>query len=336
MELLLEGWGIRAVIVIGGLLACLLIVVASFSSPQAQARRRLRGRMQRVKQAVAGGGPHRQGPALSVKRRTKDSSFAQLDLLIKRLLPRPELLRERLSRTGRNITLGEYVLINVVLVAAATYGFHSLLKLAWSSSILGGIAVGLGVPHLAISLIIRRRVDKFVELFPEAIDLIIRGLKSGLPVPESIKVVGEELADPVGVEFRTIAHSMKLGGTLEDALWAAAKRVAVPEFRFFVISLSVQRETGGNLTETLENLSDILRKRRAMKGKIRAMSSEAKTSAMILGSLPFIMFGLILMMNPGYVGQLFTDPRGVMMVVAGIVSLLIGIGIMMKMIKFEI
>lgn len=335
MEFNFAGFDIRAVIAIVGLVVCLIIVVASFRGQTAKARRRLRGRMQRVKQ-TATGGPRRTTQALSVKRRTEDSSFAQLDKLIKRFLPRPELLRERLSRTGRSTTLGEYVLVNLILTLFAAYGFHKMLEFTWASSLLAGVAVGLGVPHVVVGFIIRRRVDKFIDLFPEAIDLIIRGLKSGLPVPESIKVVGEELSEPVGGEFRTIAQAIKLGSTLEEALWAATKRISIPEFKFFVISLSVQRETGGNLTETLENLTDILRKRRAMKGKIRAMSSEAKTSAIILGSLPFILFGLIMILNPGYVGQLFEDPRGVMMVAAGCTSLLVGVAIMMKMIKFEI
>jgi len=335
MEFNFGGLDLRAVILLGGLVVCLVIVVATFRGRAAQARRRLKGRMQRVTRNNSGA-PRRQARALSVKRRTQDSSFGQLDKLIKRYVPRPELLRERLARTGRDISLGEYVLLNLLLVLVAGYVFHRLIGFPFAASALAGVAIGLGVPHFGVGFVIGRRINKFIDLFPDAIDLIVRGLKSGLPVPESIKVVGEELADPVGAEFRTIAHAIKLGTTLEDALWGAAKRIDTPEFRFFVISLAVQRETGGNLAETLENLTDILRKRRAMKGKIRAMSSEAKTSAMILGSLPFILFGVIMVLNPGYVGQLFDDPRGVMMVVVGFGSLLTGIGIMMKMIKFEI
>ncbi len=335
MEFNFGGLDLRAVILLGGLVVCLAVVVASFRGPTAQAKRRLKRRMQRAKQTTSG--PSRvQARAVSVKRRTQDSSFAQLDKLIKRLVPRPELLRERLARTGRDITLGEYVLLNLLLVLVAGYAFDHLVGFSFVSSALAGVAIGLGVPHFGVGFAIQRRINKFIDLFPDAIDLIVRGLKSGLPVPESIKAVAEELADPVGAEFRTIQHAIKLGTSLEDALWSAAKRIDTPEFRFFVISLSVQRETGGNLAETLENLTDILRKRRAMKGKIRAMSSEAKTSAMILGSLPFILFALIMVLNPGYVGQLFDDQRGVMMVVVGFGSLLTGIGIMMKMIKFEI
>jgi tight adherence protein B len=133
-----------------------------------------------------------------------------------------------------------------------------------------------------------------------------------------------------------MSDSIKFGWTLEDALWDAAKRLDTPEFRFFCISLAVQRETGGNLAETLENLSDILRRRRQMQLKIKAMSSEAKASAIILGSLPFVMFGLIFFVNRGYVMQLFEDPRGLMMVAGGLTILGIGCLVMMKMVRFEV
>lgn len=144
------------------------------------------------------------------------------------------------------------------------------------------------------------------------------------------------MEDPVGIEFRRITNSVKLGQTLEEALWDASRRLDTPDFKFFVISLSVQRETGGNLAETLHNLGDILRKRQQLKLKIKAMSSEARASAYIIGSLPFIMLGILMMINRKYVMVLFTDPRGLIFVGVGL--LLIGLGalIMSKMVKFEI
>lgn len=129
---------------------------------------------------------------------------------------------------------------------------------------------------------------------------------------------------------------MKLGQTLEEILWETAQRVDVPEFRFFVISISIQRETGGNLAETLENLSDVLRKRQQMRLKVRALSSEARASAMIIAALPFVMMGIIMMVNSGYIMQLFEDDRGIAMLVGAGISLCTGIIVMAKMIKFEI
>jgi tight adherence protein B len=144
------------------------------------------------------------------------------------------------------------------------------------------------------------------------------------------------MADPVGREFRLITDAIKFGTTLEKALWDASDRLGIQEFKFFVISLSVQKETGGNLGETLANLSDILRRRHQMKLKIKAMSSEARASAMILGSLPFIMFGIIFLLNTDYAMDLFTDPRGRAMLVAVLLIMGMGILVMRKMVRFEI
>ena len=273
---------------------------------------------------------------LSVKRNDSASSIASLDKLLQRTIPNPALLRARLQATGFQINIGQYVLGNLVVMAVIAAGLHLGLALSWGSSGLAGFGLGLALPHFLVGFLGKRRSKKFIDNFPEAIDLIVRGLKSGLPTQEGIKVVAAEMGDPIGTEFREIADSLKLGKTLDDALWDAAKRLDIPEFKFFVISLSVQRETGGNLAETLENLGTILRARRQMKVKVKAMSSEAKASAIIIGSLPFIMFLIIFLMNPGYASQLFTDSRGVIMVIAGLLSIGIGIGVMAKMIRFEI
>jgi tight adherence protein B len=124
--------------------------------------------------------------------------------------------------------------------------------------------------------------------------------------------------------------------SLTDALWTIAPNVDTPEFRFFIISLTIQQDTGGNLAETLENLGGIVRRRKQMKLKIKAFSSEAKASAYIIGSLPFVMFAILMMMNPGYASQLYTDPRGIIMIGAGLTSYAIGIGVMAKMVRFDI
>jgi tight adherence protein B len=179
-------------------------------------------------------------------------------------------------------------------------------------------------------------LNAFTAEFPQAIDLIVRGLKSGLPVPASMRAVADEIKDPVGKEFTIISDRLKIGQTLDDALHKTTQRIPTPEFNFFVTSLAVQRETGGNLGETLENLSNVLRQRRQMKQKIKAMSSEATASAMILGSLPFLMFGIMMLLNPNYVGMLFTDPRGMLMLGFGLTCIAIGSAVMAKMVRFEI
>lgn len=333
MELNIAGMDTETLIVIGGAVFSVLLIFLGLKTNPERSRKHLKRRLNRV-----GGGKKaaQAQSAVSVKRSTVDSSLPSLDRLLKKLMPHPEIMRERLRRTGYKVTIGEYVMVNFVIAALSSFLVHNMLAAPWAAALLGGLGLGLGVPHLIIGFLIKRRLNKFTALFPEAIDLIVRGLKSGLPVTESIKVVGEEIVDPVGIEFRSIADAMKLGTTMEDAMWDTAKRLDTPEFKFFVISLSVQRETGGNLTETLDNLSDILRKRRQMKSKVKAMSSEAKASGYIIGSLPFVMFAIIYTLNPGYVSQLFIDPRGQIMLGFAVASMLTGIAVMAKMIKFEI
>jgi tight adherence protein B len=199
-----------------------------------------------------------------------------------------------------------------------------------------GIFFGIGGPHFVIGSMIKRRVRKFNTNFPDAIELMVRGLRSGLPITETLTIVAAEISGPVGIEFRIVADKMKIGRTMEVALQETADRLGTPEFQFFVITLAIQRETGGNLAETLSNLADVLRKRAQMKLKIRAMSSESKASAYIVGSLPFIVFTLVYLMNPKYMGGFFTDQRLIVAGIGAMIWMSIGGLIMAKMVNFEI
>ena len=180
------------------------------------------------------------------------------------------------------------------------------------------------------------RIKSFLKLFPDAIDFIVRGLRSGLPVTESMNMVGKEMEEPLGSIFASIGESVRLGVSLEKALQDTAKKLNTTEFNFFVTSIILQRETGGNLSEILGNLSDVLRKRFMMRLKIKAMSSEAKASAIIVGSLPFVVILALLFVSPGYLDPLIDDPTGNLAAAGATTSLLLGIGIMIKMTKFEI
>lgn len=253
-----------------------------------------------------------------------------------RYLPRQSVLKERLIRAGVNLTVGNYAMLVLGVVAAAATAVLLFTGLNVPTALLIGGAAGLGVPHLAIGFLIGRRRRRFVASFPEAIDLIVRGLKSGLPVSASLATVAEEFGDPLGSEFSKIVYNIRLGETLDGALWQTARRLDIPEFKFFVISLSIQQETGGNLTETLGNLSDLLRRRRQMKLKISALTGEGRASAMILSALPILMFGLINALNSAYAAALYTDKRGMILLGAAVFSMLIGIAIMVKLVKFEV
>lgn len=313
-----------------GVLSLGLLAMALFSG--AKDRRQMQRRLKRAQGMTA---KMQEQEALSV-RRDPTEPLPLFDRLARAVLPNPAKIRQRLVRTGKNISLGQYAL--ACLIIAAVAGAGTKLGLGWPglACLLIGVTLGLLLPHLYIGFLGRRRLNQFNAYFSEAIDLIVRGLRSGLPVTESIKAVGREISDPVGIEFRLIADSITFGMTLQEALWAAAVRIDIPEYRFFAITLGIQQETGGNLAETLDNLSQVLRRRRQMKLKIKALSSEAKASAWIIGSLPFVMFGIIMAENHRYAMTLFTDPRGWIMLICGFVCYGLGIGIMAKMVRFEI
>ena len=271
--------------------------------------------------------------ALQLRRETGDRG--KIDQLVLRFMPRPELLRERLRRTGRPISLGAYGIACLLVAVAGIIGciMGGLSPLIAAPA---GVMLGLWVPHFVIGWMVKRRALKFTLAFPEAIGLMVRGLKSGLPITETFTIVGNETPDPVGSEFRQVSDQIRLGHPPEQALLDAAKRVGTPELKFLVVTLSIQRETGGNLAETLENLDNILRRRRQMKLKVRAMSSEARASAMIIGALPFIMMGILSFVNPDYISLLFTTTRGQHLLLAAATSMSFGIAVMTKMVRFDI
>jgi tight adherence protein B len=259
----------------------------------------------------------------------------RMETLASGLIPKPAIMRLRLDKTGREISLGRYAVVNISLFAAVAglllwLGAPVLLTLTFS------LMIGVGIPHFVVGKMITNRLKAFTANFPDAIELMVRGLRSGLPITETLGIVSSEITGPVGVEFRLVSDRMKIGLTMDAALQETADRLGTPEFQFFVITLAIQRETGGNLAETLSNLADVLRKRAQMKLKIRAMSSEAKASAMIVGALPFIVFTLVYMLNPNYMGGFFSDERLIVAGLGAMVWMGIGVAIMAKMVNFEI
>ena len=316
----------------GGVLGVLLILGALFSGPSAgkASNRRLetvRERHSRSSEIAA----QVQLKKIMANRR----QATKVDGLASSLIPNPALLRQRLAMTGKGWTLTQYVgcslgLLVVIFGLAYYRGVPLGLALA-----LGALA-GLAVPHLAVNRYIKKRGTDFTARFPDAIELMVRGLRSGLPISETVGVVGQEIGGPVGLEFKDVADKMRIGRTMEAALQDTADRLKTPEFQFFVISLAIQRETGGNLAETLGNLAEVLRKRAQMKLKIRAMSSESKASAWIVGALPFIVFGLIWSQNAEYLADFFVDERLMIAGLGGLIWMSLGVFIMSKMVKFEI
>jgi len=322
--------GLTMFLLLAGVLASGLLALAAFTGPSAS--KQLTRRLEELRER------HSRSPDLSAQAQLK-RIFQQRqnkgDSLAKRFIPNPALLQLRLHQTGRSWTLAQYVMasagISIGIIALLVFYGVPLLY-----SIPIGLLVGLGLPHWVIGKMIKRRVGRFTARFPDAIELMVRGLRSGLPISETIGIVADELPDPVGMEFRAVSDKMRIGRTMDAALQETADRLGTPEFQFYVISLAIQRETGGNLAETLSNLADVLRKRSQMKLKIRAMSSESKASAWIVGSLPFIVFGLIWFINGQYMQNFFVEPRLIIAGCIGLVWMSLGAFIMSRMVNFEI
>lgn len=197
-----------------------------------------------------------------------------------------------------------------------------------------GIVAGIGLPKFVLGIMASRRQSAFTKNFAEAIDVIVRGIRSGLPVGETLSIISREFHGPIGEEFTMIVEGQRLGMTLDEILVRALRRLPTAEFKFFAIVLQIQRQTGGNLADTLENLSDVLRGRKRLKDKIQALSSEAKSSAGIIASLPFLVLLMLSVVNPEYVGILFTE--GLHLVGIGLGMMGFGVAVMWKMINFDV
>lgn len=320
---------LHLLLVSGGLFAALALVWLAFAgpSPQKESARRLGQVRYRHSESAVDRVEAQMRKAVAA-RRPKMHQIAGSS-------SRVEALALRLHRTGKEWTLQQYLMVSGGLFVVVA-GLVFLKSGAPILALVIGLFVGAGVPHVVVGHLVKKRTTQFIVKFPDAIELLVRGLRSGLPVSETLSIVASEVPGPVGEEFKLITERIKIGKTMEDALQDTANRLDMAEFSFFCITLAIQRETGGNLAETLANLSDVLRKRAQMKLKIRAMSSESKASAYIVGSLPFIVFGLIYTINPPYMQTFFTDMRLTVAGVGGLVWMAIGAFIMARMVSFEI
>jgi len=320
---------IQVVLFAGGLMALMVLgaLLLTGSSPGKEGQRRLQAVRYR----------HSESTNAKVESQLKKAIAARKPKLhkIAGSGSRAEALALRLERTGRGWTTAQYMYASLGLALFVALALYLKSGAPWLSLGLG-VLVGAGLPHMVVGFFVKKRLNDFNSKFPDAIELLVRGLRSGLPVTETLGVVAHEIPGPVGSEFKGVGERIRIGRTMEEALQETANRLGTPEFQFFVITLAIQRETGGNLAETLSNLADVLRKRSQMKLKIRAMSSESKASAYIVGALPFIVFVMIWWINPKYVGGFFTEDRLIVAGLGGLTWMGIGGFIMAKMVSFEI
>lgn len=243
-------------------------------------------------------------------------------------------LRTQISRSGLRVSVRRFWVLSVV-VGLLMAALPMLAGLPLFIGLLSGVAGVLGLPRWFLQWTAKRRQKAFLEGLADAVDVIIRGLKAGLPLSDALRVIVTEADPPIAPEFLDVVEGQRLGITIEQGLERMFERVPLPEVGFLGIVISIQSKTGGNLSEALGNLSKVLRDRKKMKARIRSMAQEAKSSAAIIGALPFCIVGALLVVNPEYLQPLLSTDTGHMVLLGCGVWMLIGILLMRRMINFD-
>jgi len=298
------------------------------------AERRLRDRLEDLDMRARSGSLKIQMATL--RRVEKAGRLATFDKLLWRWFPNASSVRQKLQTSGMSVTLGDFVFVSLALAVAVAFVLYLVLDLSPTVALVSSLCVGFGLPNVVVGAKAKKRGRKFNLLFPEAVDLIVRALRAGLPVQEAIANVARDIKDPVGAIFRRAQQEMQLGVPIETALWRVAKTVKTDEFNFLIVALSIQRDTGGNLAETLANLSALLRARQQLRLKIRAFTSEARTTMLIMSGLPFLVAGGLFLITPGYITPLFTTSTGQMIALAAAGSMGIGIFVMSRIATIKV
>ena len=244
-------------------------------------------------------------------------------------------LRTLIAQTGIDLSIRTFWVLSLILgliLAAVPFIF----ALPWYVSAGSGLVGFLGLPRWVVKFLRTRRQNVFLHDFADAIDVMVRGLKSGLPVTDAMRIIATESGPPVGPEFNEVVEGQRIGISVDQGIERMVERMPLAEVNFLAIVMAIQSKTGGNLSEALGNLSKVLRDRKKMKAKIKAVSQEAKSSAAIIGSLPFIIMGALTVLNPEYLNPLFYTTVGNILLIVSATWMMTGVLIMRKMINFEI
>jgi tight adherence protein B len=270
--------------------------------------------------------------AQRTRREQVEESLKELEMRQARAKRPP--LPMRINQAGLSLSKQQFILISAALGLIA-FAALFMVDAGLIPALAAGFAAAGGVPQWLLGYLKKRREGKFLEAFPDAVDVIVRGIKAGLPLLECLKIVSNDAPEPVKSEFRAIIETQTIGMPIGDACNKLYERMPLPEANFFGIVIGIQQKAGGNLSEALGNLSRVLRDRKKMKAKIQAMSMEAKASAFIIGALPLVVMILVYLTSPDYISLLWTHPMGRMMMVACGVWMLMGVLVMRKMINFD-
>jgi tight adherence protein B len=243
-------------------------------------------------------------------------------------------LHLKIQQAGLSWSNRQYILISVAL-GLGSFLLFLVIDAGLIAALAMAFAAGFGMPVWLLKFLRKRRENKFLDAFPDAVDTIVRGVKSGLPLLDSMRLIALESPEPVRGEFKAIMETQAIGIPIGDAVGKLFERIPVPEANFFGIVIAIQSRSGGNLSEALGNLSKVLRDRKKMKAKIQAMSMEAKASASIIGALPLVVMILISITSLSYIELLWTHPTGRMMLAGSAIWMFMGIMVMRKMINFD-
>ena len=272
---------------------------------------------------------------------SKDSRRKQIQESLKQVEDREKErkkkvnLRSRIQQAGLEITPRAYWFMSVLCGIA--FGIAPVaIGAPWYAGAIAAFVGFLGFPRWLLGYLCRRRQATFLNDFADAIDVMVRGLKAGLPVSEAMKIISTEQGPPVGPEFMEVVEGQRVGISIDQGIERMVERMPLAEVNFLAIVMAIQSKTGGNLSEALGNLSRVLRDRRKMKAKIRSISQEAKSSAAIIGSLPILLIGGMTVLNPEYIGPLFSTNIGNLCLVGSGIWMTMGILVMRQMINFEI
>ena len=270
----------------------------------------------------------------SKRRQSVQSTLKELEERNKKKNPNRVGIKETIRQAGLSLSMRVFIVISLLtgfLLLAFTFLVSGKLLVAGAAGVVGG----LGLPRWVIGYLKKRRMGKFTEEFPNAVDVIVRGVKAGLPLNDCLGIVAAESKEPVCTEFKKIIETQNMGVPMTEAIQKLFKNVPLTEANFFGIVIAIQQGAGGNLSEALGNLSKVLRDRKKIKNKIKAMSAEAKASAMIIGALPVIVAVLVYLTTPSYIMTLFTHPTGHIILMCSAVWMFIGCMVMRAMINFD-
>ena len=326
------------VVIIAALVAlCAMLLAVGVLLPKLDSEKRTDTRLKGIKSVGSGRAAkiterNRQGDAAKRRKNVQDT-LDEIDHKSNR--KQKVSLALRLRRAGLKISKTTFIIFSIIsgLLLALVGFIFKVSPLMIGLLMIVGL---LGLPRFVLSYLAKRRVTAFVNELPDAVDMVVRGIKAGLPLNDGLKMVASEAKEPLASEFRNVVETQQLGVPMADAIQKISENMPIPETNFLATVISIHQTSGGSLSEALGNLSKILRERKKMKAKVKAISSEAKASAGIIGSLPVIVSIVIYIVSPDYISRLFENSTGHLILGIGAMMMFIGSMVMRKMISFEI